>query len=117
MVDYEITKVEKKYEQNNDMVHNFYFLIHGRIYNENKTRMRKFKYVEWFDVFDVMEFFETDYYNDKLVREYVGNLENGYLMSIKDYNDEKGLKEFYDYCKETIKNYNDIVSHNYTGIF
>lgn len=109
MVDFEITKTKKLLEINNDMVHNFYFIIHGRIYNEGKTRMRKFKYVEWFDVFDVMEFFETDYYNDKLVKEYLGNLENSYIYGIKDYNDEKGLKEFYDYCNETIKKYNDIV--------
>ena len=92
MVNFEITKTKKLLEINNDMVHNFYFIIHGRIYNEGKTRMRKFKYVEWFDVFDVMEFFETDYYNDKLVKEYLGNLENSYIYGIKDYNDEKGLK-------------------------
>lgn len=117
MVDFEITKVRKLYEQNNDMAHNFYFIIYGRIYNEGKTRLRKFKYVEWFDVFDVMEFFETDYYNDKLVREYANNLENGYLYGIKDYYDEKGLKEFYDYCNETIKDYNEIIANNYGGIF
>lgn len=109
MVDFEITKTKKLLEINNDMVHNFYFIIHGRIYNEGKTRMRKFKYVEWFDVFDVMEFFETDYYNDKLVKEYLSNLENSYIYGIKNYNDEKGLKEFYNYCNETINHYNDIV--------
>ena len=112
MVDYEITKVNKLYEQNNDMCHNFYFIIYGRIYNEGKTRMRKFKYVECFDAFDVMEFFETDYYNDKLVKEYLGNIENSYLYNIKDYNDEKGLKEFYNYCNETINNYNNIIRAN-----
>lgn len=118
MVDFEITKTQKLWEQNNDMVHNFYFIIYGRIYNEGKTRMRKFKYVEWFDVFDVMEFFETDYYNDKLIKEYVNNLENSYLYGIKDYNDQKGLKEFYDYCTETIKKYNDIIrANNCCGIF
>lgn len=117
MVDFEITKTQKIYEQNNDMCHNFYFIIYGRIYNEGKTRMRKFKYVEWFDVFDVMEFFETDYYNDKLVREYVNNLENGYLYGIKDYNDKDGLKEFYNYCGETIDNYNEMIANNYGGIF
>ena len=28
----------------------------------------------------------------------------------KDYNDVKGLKEFYNYCNDTIKNYNNIIS-------
>lgn len=111
MVDFEITKKQKILEINNDMCHNYYFLIYGRIYNENKTKYKKFKYVEWFDVFDVMEFFETDYYNDKLVKEYLGNLENNYLLNIKDYNDIKNLKEFYNYCNKTIDNYNKIVKY------
>lgn len=113
MVDFEITKTQKIYEQNNDMCHNYYFIIYGKIYNEDKTRMRKFKYVEWFDIFDVMEFFEKDFVTKEDIREYVNNLENGYLYNIKDYNDEKGLKEFYDYCNETIKNYNNIIRANY----
>ena len=113
MIDFEITKIRKVYEQNNDMCHNYYFVICGRIYNDGKTRMRKFKYVEWFDIFDVMEFFEKDFVTKKDVREYVNNLENGYLYNIKDYNDERGLKEFYNYCNETIKNYNDIIRANY----
>lgn len=29
-------------------------------------------------------------------------------MNLKDYNDIEGLKDFYDYCNETIKNYNEI---------
>ena len=109
MVDFEITKVQKILEINNDMAHNFYFLIHGRIYNEDKNRMRKFKYVEWFDVFDVMDFFETDYYSNELIKEYVNNLENCYLTNIKDYDDEKNLKEFYNYCNKTINKYNNII--------
>ena len=113
MVDFEITKVQKLWEQNNDMAHNYYFIIYGRIYNEGKTRMRKFKYIEWFDIFDVMEFFEKDFVTKEDVKEYVGNLENGYLYNIKDYYDEKGLKEFYNYCNETIHDYNRIIKNNY----
>jgi hypothetical protein len=111
MVDYKITKVNKLLEVNNDMVHNFYFIIYGKMFNEEKTKYRRFKYIEWFDVFDVMEYFETDYYNDKLVREYLGCLENNYLMSIRDFNDKERLKEFYDYCNETIKDYNGVAKY------
>ena len=53
MVDFEITKTKKLLETNNEMAHNYYYLIYGRIYNEEKTRMRKFKFVEWFDIFDL----------------------------------------------------------------
>lgn len=109
MVDFEITKKQKLLEINNDMCHNYYYLIYGRIYNENKTRYKKFKYVEWFDIFDVQEFFEDkEYITKKDVEEYRDNIEIPYLYNIKNYNDEKGLKEFYNYCNETIEDYNKI---------
>lgn len=109
MVDFEITKKQKLLEINNDMCHNYYYLIYGRIYNENKTRYKKFKYVEWFDIFDVQEFFEDkEYITKKDVEEYRDNIEIPYLYNIKNYNDEKGLREFYNYCNETIEDYNKI---------
>ena len=110
MVNFEITKRQKLYEQNINMVcHNFYYLIHGRLYNEDKTRFRKFKFVEWFDIFDIMEFFDTDYYNEKLIKEYVNNIENSYLLNIQDFDDKKGLNDLYNYCNETIDYYNDMI--------
>ena len=109
MVDFEITRKQKILETNNDMAHNYYFLIHGKLYNENKTRYRKFKYIEWFDIFDIMEFFEKDYITQEDVKEYLNNLENGYLLSIKDFDDLESLKEFYSYCNETIHNYNKLL--------
>lgn len=111
MVDFKITKRKKILEINNDMVHNYYYLIYGKIYNEDKTRYRKFKYVEWFDIFDVQEYFENKkYITENDIKEYLNILENTYLLNIKHYNDTKNLKEFYDYCNETIKHYNDIYS-------
>ncbi|MGM9881470.1 MAG: hypothetical protein ACI31S_01350 [Bacilli bacterium] len=109
MVNFEITKKQKILEINNDMCHNYYFLIYGRIYNDGKTRYRKFKYIEWFDIFDVQEFFEDkEYITKKDIEEYRDNIEIPYLYNIKNYNDEKGLKEFYNYCNETIEDYNKI---------
>ena len=52
-----ITKRTKLLEINNDMCHNFYYLINGRFYNDNHTAYRKFKFVSWFDIFDVDEYF------------------------------------------------------------
>ena len=109
MVDFEYTKVNLIYEQNNCMCHNFYYIYYGRIYNEDKTRYRKFKYVEWFDIFDVQDFFDKEYITKEDIKEYANNIENSYLLSIKDYNDKEHLKEFYNYCNETIENYNRIV--------
>ena len=112
MVDFEITKTKKLLETNNEMAHNYYYLIYGRIYNEEKTRMRKFKYVVWFDIFDLQEYFEKDIITNDDVKEYVSlcveGIENSYITQIKDYYDTEGLKNFYDYCRETIENYNRI---------
>lgn len=113
MVNFEITKKQKLLEVNNDMCHNYYYLIYGRIYNENKTRYRKFKFVEWFDIFDMQEYYEKDFITNTEIKAYVNNLIDSigcsYIDDIKNYNDEKGLKEFYNYCNDTIKNYNNII--------
>lgn len=111
MVNVKYTKINLLYEQNNDMVHNFYYIYYGRIYNEEKTRYRKFKYVEWFDIFDIQEYYEKECITKEDIRNYALTLENSYLLNIKDYNDKKHLKEFCNYCKETIENYNKIVSY------
>lgn len=113
MVNFEITKKQKLLEVNNDMCHNYYYLIYGRIYNENKTRYRKFKFVEWFDIFDMQEYYEKDFITKEEIKNYVDDLIFGascaYIDNIKSFNDEKGLKNFYNYCNETIKNYNNII--------
>lgn len=112
MIDFKITKQTKILEINNEMCHNYYFLINGRIYNEEKTKYRKFKYIEYFDIFDVQEFFDDkEYITKNDIIDYLNNLENSYLLNIKNYNDEKGLQEFYNYCNETITNYNKIVKY------
>lgn len=112
MVDFKITKKQKLLEINNDMCHNYYYLIYGQIYNENKTRCRKFKYVEWFDIFDMLEYYEKDFVTKEEIKNYADNLTDSigcsYLCDVKSYNDEKGLKDFYNYCNETIENYNKI---------
>lgn len=112
MVNFEITKKQKIKEVSNDMCHNYYYLIYGRIYNDDKTKYRKFKFVEWFDIFDLQEYYEKDFITDTEIKTYIDNLTDNmgcsYLSDIKNYNDEKGLKEFYNYCNETIENYNRI---------
>ena len=94
MVDFKITKMNKIHEVNNDIVHNYYYIYYGKIYNADRTKFRKFKYIEWFDVFDVQEFFDKDLITENDVKEYAKNIENVYLCNIKDYDDIKGLKEF-----------------------
>lgn len=111
IVDYKITKLMKIYEVNNDMVHNYYYVAYGKILNKDHTRCRKFKFVVWFDIFDVMEYFDKDRVSKEDIREYASELvsNDSYLLNINDYDDTKHLKEFYEYCRETIEDYNRII--------
>lgn len=66
----EFTRIKKIYELNNSMCHNFYYQYNGRIYNESKTKYRQFVFVNWFDIFDVMEFFDADAVSQEDIEEY-----------------------------------------------
>lgn len=109
MVDFKYTKINKIYEVNNDMCHNYYYIYYGKIYNKDHTRYRKFKYVDWFDIFDVCEYEEKEYATKNDIHNYAISIENSYLLDIKDYDDVEGLKKFYNFCNETINNYNKII--------
>lgn len=103
----ELTKREKLLEVNNSMCHNFYYLQYGRIYNADKTRMRRFKFVFWFDIFDVMEYFEQDSVSKQEINEYANEIawstSETYQSGIKSFDN---CQAFYDWCNETIVGYN-----------
>jgi hypothetical protein len=103
----ELTKREKLLEVNNDMCHNFYYLQYGRINNADQTKFRRFKFVFWFDIFDVMEYFEKDVVSKQEINEFANEI--AWCMSetakggIKSFDD---CQAFYDWCNETINDYN-----------
>lgn len=105
----ELTKRNKLLEVNNSMCHNFYYLQYGRIYNADHTRFRRFKYVFWFDIFDVMEYFEKDSVSKKEIAEFSNEIAwstNEMLTSsIKSYDE---CKAFYKLCNKTINDYNGV---------
>ena len=105
--DYEvkITKTSKLLEVNNDMVHNFYYLVHGRIINENRTKYKKFRFVLFYDVFDLQEYWENDKITKDMEKEYRDVLIFNMVSTIKSYDD---TKDFYELCNDTIKDYNKI---------
>lgn len=99
-MDIKITKKEKIFEQHNDKVSNYCYLIHGRIINDNGTRYRKFKFVIHFDGYDLYdECVETkeDFMN------FLDSLIDGFTSSIISYDD---CGDFYKLCSESIDNYN-----------
>lgn len=102
-----LTKLEKKLEVNNSMCHNFYYVQYGRIYNADKTQFRRFKFVFWFDIFDVTEYFDTDFISNAEIAEYANEIAwstyETYKGGIKSFDD---CQTFYDWCNETIENFN-----------
>lgn len=116
-----ITKRTKLLEINNDMCHNFYYLINGRFYNENKTAYRRFKFVLWFDIFDVDDFFNGDdgtedvVYNvpitEEMIKEYLDEIIWSTVSMVSDYNNEKELRHFYQHCNDSIRRYNEIAKY------
>jgi hypothetical protein len=103
----ELTTRNKIKEVNNDMCHNFYYVQHGRIYNADHTRLRRFKFVFWFDIYDVCEYFEKDTVTTREIAEYVNELAwsfyEGHSHLIRSYDD---CRAFYDWCNATINDYN-----------
>lgn len=120
MVDFEITRKTKLKEINNDMCHNYYYLIQGRMYNDKKekaTKYKKFKWVEFFDIIDLQEYFEKDYITEQDIKDYLNDRECIDLTLINDYNDTKHINDFYKYCNDTINDYNDTNKGGFYGLF
>lgn len=101
-----ITKRERIYTQYNDMVANEYWLVYGKVYNQDKTISRSFKLVVMLDLFDVMEYFEKETISEKDKKEYVDIITESYTSYINSFED---MKEFYSVCNETIINYNNFM--------
>ena len=99
-----INKTEKLLEVNNTMVHNFYFLIKGRMYNNSKTESKKFKFVIWFDVFELLEYFESDSYSESDIYDFLNDLTANELSLIKSYDD---CQDFYNKCHQSIDKFNE----------
>ena len=105
----EYTKINKIHEVNNCMCHNYYYIYYGRIINAEKTKYKKFKYILWFDIFDLQEYYNKDTITKDDIKQYANELCCDVVENyVKDYNDTEGLKAFYSWCKETIENYNRI---------
>ena len=105
----DVTKRVKWLEVNNDMCHNYYYLVYVRIYNANKTRYRKAKFVVFFDAQDVAEW--ANPYGDCCTysQEDIDDLLDNEIMNtcdlIKSYDD---TAEFYNYCRQTINRFNSV---------
>lgn len=101
-----ITKKTKLLEVNNSMVHNYYYLINGKIYKDDSTKYKKFKFVLFFDIFDLQEYYEGyEEITEEMKKEYIEEMVFCCTGMISDYNK---LDDFYEFCNSTIENYNRI---------
>lgn len=105
-----ITKKILLKEINNEMCHNYYYLVYGKIYNDTNTRYKKFKLVVFFDAFDIQEYYEQNYFTQNDIINYLNDYIGSYIDNISDYNN---LTTFYQICNDTIKEYNKTFSNNY----
>lgn len=103
----ELTTHKKIHEVNNDMCHNYYYVQHGRIHNADHTRFRRFRFIVWFDINDICEYFDKEMVTQKDISEYANevgwNCCDTYGHLIKSFND---YQQFYNWCNETINQYN-----------
>lgn len=103
----ELTKLEKVLEVNNSMCHNYYYVQYGRIYNAEHKKFRRFKFVIWFDIFDVYEFHDKEVVTKadivECAREYAWATYESQAYLIKSFDN---CRAFYDWCNETIEDFN-----------
>lgn len=97
-----ITKRSLLHEICNEKCHNWYYFIRGRIYDEQKTCYRKFAFIVFFDVFDVLEELDSDTYTKADIKDYLNEL----IDSMPYPDDFDNCQDFFNICNETIDNYN-----------
>ena len=93
----EYTKIQKIYEPNNDMVHNYYYIYYGKI-------------------FDLQEYYDEDIITKEQIKEYARALTESIDMTYLDgdiFDNKTRLKEFYDFCRTSIDDYNKIIKGGY----
>ena len=103
MENLKITKRVKLLEVNNDMVHNYYYLIYGKSYNKDRTKYKAFRFIILFDVFDLQEYYEKDLISKKDIDNYI--TEYAYCFIDNNYIDYDRHSEFIKKCNETIKRF------------
>lgn len=104
-MDIKITKIKKLYEVNNCMAHNYYYLVNGRVYDNNHQYFKKFKFVLWYDDFDLQDYFDTE--NEEInEKEYREN--NAYTIIESLIQDFNKCDDLIEYCNKTITDYNSL---------
>lgn len=105
MENMEITKINRLLEVRNDMVHNYYYLVYGRLYNEDKTMYKKFRFVIMFDAFDVQEYFDRDFFTKEDLKQFAKDYAYNFIDC--NYSGYESFTNFVKECNKTIDEYNN----------
>lgn len=91
------------------------FLVYGKIYNYNKTKYRKFKFVLSIDDDAIFEYYEKDKVTKSEIKSFRDDLIfGGFTSFINNYND---VDEFYKVCTDSIRSYNESISKKYGYLY
>lgn len=102
-----ITKRKLLKEVNCDMCHNYYYLVYGKIINDEKTKCKRFHFIEWFDIFDVMEYHEKE----SVSKQDIGYFLDAMIFSRCDnIHSFDNCKDFFADCNKTIDHYNQLIA-------
>lgn len=101
----DVTRRYLYHEVNNDMCHTYYYLVYVRIYNADRTRYRKAKFIVWVNGEDVCEFVDADTYKKSDIANLVDEIAYSEFDVINSYDD---TKDFYDFCNRSIQRFNAV---------
>ena len=106
--DIKTNKTQLIWEVNNDMCHNFYYMVYVRIYSTNlPNHWKGFRFIVWFDINDVCEFYDKDRVTKKEIAEY----KNEWINSADYPTDYNNTANFLNWCNETIRRYNKMLGY------
>lgn len=100
-----ISRVILEKEVNTLMCHNWYYLVYGRIYTEDRKQYQRFKFVVWFDVFDVCEYYDKDSASKSEIDQYARELAQSFISGRNPVATD--CSKFIEDCNHTINQYNE----------
>ena len=105
-----ITKKSLLFSVSNSMYSADYWLINGRIYNDEKTRYYKFKFILFIDPVNDLYDTETETFLD--YNEFLNDLIFSFCDEMgNDYNNINKINSFIDKCNETLEKWNAQFKH------